>query len=232
MHLAFLLTLTTASACHCDQARPRAKPVDIPGLSLWQGSVGKADIILALYASDNGLNGQFRSAKAITFVRATSAKTPEGEVTLHEFGDDGDVTGTFVGQVDRDVYSGTWLLPMGNTTVPFRFTRQPIANAEHLAGTYVAGQAEIKLGEPSNGKVFVDAFASWRPANGASPNVGYVDGTYALVNDVVQLRDKFCNMDIRIRDGILVATELEGSSCGGFNVSFDSAEVGPYLRKP
>lgn len=94
----------------------------------FEGTInGKYGIIMTLTKSTKNLNGTYRYKSQGSPIKISGTIDDNGNLTINEFNDKGNMTGIFKGQLSSNNIIGQWTKPDGSKTMPFQFLNLQIA---------------------------------------------------------------------------------------------------------
>ena len=86
----------------------------------FEGTInGKYEIIMSLSKNKENLNGTYAYKSKGNLINITGTIDDNGNLTINEFNDKGNMTGVFIGQLSGNSISGKWTKPDGTKPMLF-----------------------------------------------------------------------------------------------------------------
>ncbi len=104
-----------------EQTTSNNTPTIVPDFTKsFEGTInGKYGIIMTLTKNANNLNGTYTYKSQGTPIKISGTTDDNGNLTINEFNDKGNMTGIFKGQLSGNNIIGQWTKPDGSKTMPF-----------------------------------------------------------------------------------------------------------------
>jgi len=227
----------TGTYKNSDSATSNKTPTVVPDFTKsFEGTINsKYRIIMTLTKNANNLNGTYTYKSQGTPIKISGTTDDNGNLTINEFNDKGNMTGIFKGQLSGNNIIGQWTKPDGSKTMPFSISestngettiaKTELNNADDYSnwtGTYVDEfkRRILKItGPASDGAVKFEL----TPQNSASCQEDVWVGTAYLTNSAVANyteEGSECHFNFTFNSGQIEVHEYDcshGASCGTFD---------------